>query len=97
MPAAAGVGTLNGVITARLIEDRIREALPDAEVVARDMTGTADHWEVRIVSAAFEGKLPLARHRLVYAMFEAEMEGSNAPIHAMTLRTLTPAQAAQGG
>lgn len=72
------------------IRDRILNHLPDAEVTVTDLTGTRDHWQVRIVSAAFAGKTPIARHRMVYAMFESELQG---PIHALTLTTLTPEQA----
>ena len=37
------------------------------------------------------GKLPLARHRMVYATLGGRMGGE---IHALQLRTLTPAEAA---
>jgi hypothetical protein len=32
-----------------LIVDRIRVALPDAIVEMKDLTGTEDHWQARIV------------------------------------------------
>ena len=76
------------------ITAKIRAALPDAAVELRDLTGTADHWQATIVSAGFEGKTPLQRHRLVMAALEEEMRG---PIHALTLDVLTPAEAAQRG
>ncbi|MCE5393599.1 MAG: BolA family transcriptional regulator [Acidithiobacillus sp.] len=47
------------------------------------------HYECYIVSAAFEGLPPLARHRMVYELVK---EVPN--IHALSLRTLTPAEAA---
>ena len=43
-----------------------------------------------VVSEAFAGKLPLARHRLVYATLGERMGGE---IHALALRTLTPEEA----
>jgi len=46
-----------------------------------------------VVSAAFAGKLPLARHRLVYATLGALMGNE---IHALALKTLTPDEAARG-
>ena len=49
------------------------------------------HFEARVVSAAFAGKLPLARHRMVYATLGEKMGGE---IHALQLRTITPAEAA---
>jgi len=69
------------------IEAKIRSALPDARIELRDLTGTADHWEALIVSAAFAGKSLIERHRLVFAALSEEMKG---PIHALTLKTKTP-------
>jgi stress-induced morphogen len=66
---------------------KIRAALPDAQVDLQDLTGTADHWKATIVSAAFNGKSLVARHRLVMAALADEMKG---PIHALTLDVKTP-------
>ncbi|HTJ43740.1 MAG TPA: BolA family transcriptional regulator [Kofleriaceae bacterium] len=74
-----------------LIKQRITAALPDAQIVLEDLTGTRDHWKARIVSAAFTGKSLIARHRLVMGALVEEMKG---PIHALTLDTLTPDEAA---
>ena len=51
------------------------------------------HFEALVVSDAFAGKLPLARHRMVYATLGDLMGGA---IHALALRTLTPEEAARG-
>ena len=72
------------------IEAKIRTALPDARIELRDLTGTEDHWEATIVSSAFAGKSLIERHRIVFASLAEEMKG---PIHALTLKTLTPDQA----
>ena len=74
------------------IERRITAAMPDARIELRDLTGTADHWQATIVSSAFEGKPPVARQRAVFAALGELMNG---PIHALTLKTLTPAQLTQ--
>jgi len=74
------------------IERRLRAAMPDVRIELRDLTGTADHWQAVVVSAAFEGKPPVARQR---AVFDALGEMMHGPIHALTLKTLTPAQAGQ--
>ncbi|HLU65648.1 MAG TPA: BolA family transcriptional regulator [Kofleriaceae bacterium] len=76
------------------IEAKIRAALPDARIELRDLTGTADHWEATIVSQAFAGKSLIERHRMVFSSLAEEMKG---PIHALTLKTLTPDQAGGGG
>lgn len=69
---------------------KIRVAIPDAIVEMKDLTGTADHWEALIVSAAFAGKSLIQRHRLVMAALAEELEG---PIHALTLDVKTPDEA----
>ena len=74
---------------AEAIAAKIRVALPDARVELRDLTGTEDHWEAVIVSDAFRGKSPIQRHRMVFDALAEEMKG---PIHAFTLKALTPDQ-----
>ncbi len=53
---------------------------------ARDGRG---HFTVRIVSAAFVGKPPLARHRAVYAALGDMMQTD---IHALAIEARTPAE-----
>ena len=46
------------------VRQRVRERLEKAfegTVEVRDLTGTDNHFEVRIVSAAFEGRTPVER------------------------------------
>jgi len=54
---------------------------------ARDGRG---HYRVRVVSDAFVGKLPLARHRVVYGALGTLMQSD---IHALSIQALTPAEA----
>ena len=74
------------------IIDKIRLTLPDAVVELQDLTGTEDHWKAVVISAAFEGKSLIQRHRIVMAALADEMKG---PIHALTLDVKTPAEAAR--
>ena len=74
------------------IRDRIRAALPDADVSLTDLTGTADHWQARIVSAQFTGVSPIERHRMINRALAAELTG---PIHALTMELLTPDEASE--
>lgn len=71
------------------IEQLIRQGLPGAEVEVRGADGV--HFEALVVSPDFAGKLPLARHRMVYATL-GELMGNE--IHALSLRTITPEEAA---
>jgi acid stress-induced BolA-like protein IbaG/YrbA len=68
----------------------IEAGLPDARVEVRgeDMT----HFEAVIVSEAFEGLRTLQRHQLVY---KALGERMGREIHALSMRTLTPAEFGQ--
>ena len=54
---------------------------------ARDGRG---HFAVSIVSAAFAGELPLARHRRVYAALGELMQTD---IHALSIQARTPQEA----
>ena len=53
--------------------------------------GGQGHFGVDIVSSAFAGKLPLARHRLVYAALGDMMQTD---IHALSIRARTPDEVA---
>jgi acid stress-induced BolA-like protein IbaG/YrbA len=54
-----------------------------------DVEGDGQHFFATIVSAAFEGRRPLERHRMVYAALGERMK---AEIHALSMQTLTPAE-----
>lgn len=68
----------------------IEKAMPDASAQVRDMTGTNDHFELVVVSPTFEGKGLVERHRIVYGVLGSAV---GAEIHALKLKTLTPAEA----
>lgn len=70
----------------------IQQGLPDAVVHVQGDDGV--HFEALVISPAFAGKLPLARHRMVYATLGERMGGE---IHALALRTLTPDEHARAG
>ncbi len=74
-------------ISADEIQSRIVAALPDAQVYIRDYTGGGDHYEAVVVSAAFDGKNAVVRHRLVYGALQDAMAER---IHALALKTMTP-------
>ena len=59
-----------------------------------DVQGDGSHFEAIIVSPAFEGKRPIARHQMVYAALGDRMK---AEIHALSMRTLTPGEYAKAG
>ncbi|MEY3669209.1 MAG: BolA family protein [Burkholderiaceae bacterium] len=56
--------------------------------------GDGHHFEALIVSQAFEGLRPVARHQKVYGVLGDRMRQE---IHALSMKTLTPAEWAQSG
>ncbi|MEQ1514340.1 MAG: BolA/IbaG family iron-sulfur metabolism protein [Lysobacteraceae bacterium] len=75
-------------MTPDTIRQLIEQGMPGAQALVRGDDGV--HFEARVVCEAFKGKLPLARHRMVYATL-GELMG--AEIHALSLKTLTPEEA----
>ena len=76
------------MVEAETLEERIREGVGEvSHLVVRDLTGTKDHWEALIVSAAFSGQSRIQQHQMVYSALGELMAG---PIHALALKTYTP-------
>ena len=71
------------------IKRRIEAALPGANAEVEDYTGGGDHFRATVTSPAFEGRSRVEQHRIVYAIFGAEIGG---PIHALSLKTQTPSK-----
>lgn len=69
-----------------VVDDSARHA---GHAGARDGRG---HFNVEVVSPAFEGLGPIARHRAVYAALDALMATD---IHALSIRAMTPGEAAK--
>ena len=76
-------------MNADAISQLIEAGLPGARAQVHSDDGV--HFEATVVCEAFAGKLPLARHRLVYATLGERMGGG---IHALQIKALTPAEAA---
>jgi acid stress-induced BolA-like protein IbaG/YrbA len=79
-------------VNPQTIRELIEQGLPGARADVRGDDGV--HFEATVISDAFRGKLPLARHRLVYATLGDRMGGE---IHALQLKTLTPEEAGAAG
>lgn len=71
-----------------VVDDSARHA---GHVGARDGRG---HFNVEVVSPAFDGLGALARHRAVYAALDAMLATD---IHALSIRAVTPDEAAKAG
>ncbi|HKV53481.1 MAG TPA: BolA/IbaG family iron-sulfur metabolism protein [Candidatus Binataceae bacterium] len=71
------------------IKQMIERGLPGAQVEVHDTTGGGDHFEAIVISEAFEGKGLVERHQAVYSTLGDAMRER---VHALSLKTLTPAQ-----
>lgn len=72
---------------AHVIEDLIKEALPDAVIEIRDLAGDGDHYAANITSSAFAGKSRVQQHQMVYKALKGKMGGE---LHALALQTSAP-------
>ena len=77
-------------MNAQDIEQMIEQGLPGAKVTVVGEDGS--HFEATVVFDGFAGKVPLARHRMVYATLGDKVESG--ALHALALKTLTPEQVA---
>lgn len=77
--------------TPEQIRDYIAAVIPCEQL---HVEGDGSHFQALIVSEAFEGKRLIARHQLVYAALGERMR---AEIHALSMKTLTPAEYKDNG
>ncbi|WP_374317153.1 BolA family protein [Aquabacterium sp.] len=75
--------------TAEEVQQFIANGMPCEHL---QVEGDGQHFFATIVSAEFEGKSRIARHQRVYQALGDRMK---AQIHALSMKTLTPAEWAQ--
>ena len=75
------------------LQQRIEAALPGSQVSVEDLTGGGDHFRAEVVSDRFEGLSRIQQHKLIYDVFGDEVGGA---IHALSIKTQTPAPAGDG-
>jgi len=78
------------MVTPEQVQSYIERGLQCTDV---RVGGDGQHFEALIVSEAFRGKTRIQRHQLVYAALDERMREE---IHALSMRTLTPEEAANG-
>ncbi|MDR2129518.1 MAG: BolA family transcriptional regulator [Burkholderiaceae bacterium] len=79
-------------MTADQLQQIIAEGLPCEHL---EVQGDGRHWFATIVSAAFEGQRAIARHQRVYGALGARMASDE--VHALSMKTFTPAEWAARG
>ena len=68
------------------IEERLRASYPDGRIEVVDLTGTHDHYQVAIESAAFVGLTRIQAHQHVMRVFADELKTGE--VHALTIKTI---------
>ena len=63
------------------LRGRIEAAIEGAEVTVQ--AGGPGHYEIRVVSSAFEGLNRVKQQQLVYGAISELMAGNSAPVHAI--------------
>ena len=69
------------------VKKLVEDALPGAVVQVADLTGTSDHFDIRVESAEFAGKSRIEQHKMVQ---KALGEHLTTTIHAVQIKTTTP-------
>ena len=77
------------MITPEEIKDTVSKAFPVSMIETQDLTGGGDHWQLIIVSPAFEGR-GLLEQRMVHEALGEAMRTER--IHALTMKLYTPGQ-----
>ncbi len=79
------------MISKETVIDYIKRAMPDAEVILTDKTGTMDHYRLEVISEKFQTMNLLDRQRFVYEALNEPMKDGR--IHALEIRSRTPEEA----
>jgi len=67
------------------IENLIKESIPDAEIIIKDLAGDENHYSATIKSKIFIGKSKIEQHKLVYKALKGKMGNE---LHALALNTM---------
>jgi len=72
-------------MAANVIRDLLDQAFPEGEIAVEDRTGGGDHFQVTVVSDAFNGLPLIQQHKLVNAALAAPL--ADGTIHELRIRT----------
>lgn len=75
-------------ITAREIEDLLKEAFPKAKIMVEGDDGA--HFAAQVIDESFRGMNRVQQQRAVYAALKGKMDGSHGELHALALTTKAP-------
>jgi stress-induced morphogen len=72
-------------MAANAIHVLLEQAFPGGEIDVEDRTGRGDHFQVTVVSEAFNGLSLISQHKLVNAALQAPL--ADGTIHELRIRT----------
>jgi acid stress-induced BolA-like protein IbaG/YrbA len=75
-------------ITARDIENLIRDAFPRATIRVHGDDG--QHFAAEVIDDSFRGLNRVQQQRAVYAALKGKMDGAQGELHALALTTKAP-------
>ena len=67
------------------IKSLIKESMPDAEIIIKDLAGDENHYSATIKSKVFTGKSKIEQHKLIYKALKGKMGNE---LHALALNTI---------
>ena len=67
------------------IKSLIKESMPDAEIIIKDLAGDENHYSATIKSKIFSGKSKIEQHKFVYKALKGKMGNE---LHALALNTM---------
>ena len=73
-------------MTTEEMEKRLLEHFPGAEILVTDLTGTSDHFEVRMSAPQFKGQNRIQQQRSIMAVLDPELKSGE--VHALTMKTM---------
>jgi stress-induced morphogen len=73
-------------MTPEQIRARLEGAYPGDKIEVVDLTGTHDHYQVKIESTAFAGMSRIEQQRQVMAVFDAELKTGE--VHALMIKAV---------
>ncbi|MCB9868958.1 MAG: BolA/IbaG family iron-sulfur metabolism protein [Planctomycetes bacterium] len=68
------------------VKQLIEAAIPGATAEVADLTGTSDHFDIRVTAPAFAGKSRIEQHKMVQAALGQHLTTT---IHAVQIKTST--------
>lgn len=75
-------------ISARDIENLIRESFPQAKISVQGDDG--QHFAAEVIDPSFKGMNRVQQQRAVYAALKGKMDGAHGELHALALTTKAP-------